>query len=561
MEIELYKIFLNNYLNYYIDDSVNEEDFFDYNKPIEKHITKINYKLNQPIKTGFFQNHIKEIVFNSKFNYEIKYGDLPDNIKKITLGIKYDKPFNDNIFPKSLKELKIMGHFNFSIPSTIKKLYIQNTFNSNSIPNTIDILELGFMTVLNIGDIPYGIKELILHSYNDILTKNILPNSLTKLIFSDLCNFKININSIPNSVKYLNLGSYNDTLTNILPSNLIHLELGDKFNQRIEVNILPQSLKYLKFGSNYGKQLLNGVLPNNLETLIFHHNHGYIYPFLEGQLPNSLKHLEFPNYIRLMDNIVLPKNITFLKFGEKFKGGIKEGDIPKSVKTLIFGRKFNQLLRPNIIPYGVEKIIFSWEFNQELNKDIIPNSVIDLTFENYNQKLKIGDIPNSVKNLKIGSNYKYPLTEGIIPSSVIRLYLPMSYSGELSKTIIPNVKYLTCHRVNNLNPDIISLTLHTYNDYTSITNYKNNFYKGKYLIGYIDKTHHRSYNGIDYDDIFILGDYVNKINELIDENFIKEKYIGNIIKEELIEKVFNPNRLLKICGKYNIDFFDLIECY
>jgi hypothetical protein len=33
------------------------------------------------------------------------------------------------------------------------------------------------------------------------------------------------------------------------------------------------------------------------------------------------------------------------------------------------------------------------------------------------------------------------------------------------------------------------------------------------------------------------------------------------LKKELVEQVFNPNRLFKISEKYNIDFDELVEIY
>ncbi len=31
--------------------------------------------------------------------------------------------------------------------------------------------------------------------------------------------------------------------------------------------------------------------------------------------------------------------------------------------------------------------------------------------------------------------------------------------------------------------------------------------------------------------------------------------------KELVAKIFHPNRLLKICSTYNIDFIDLVDIY
>ena len=38
--------------------------------------------------------------------------------------------------------------------------------------------------------------------------------------------------------------------------------------------------------------------------------------------------------------------------------------------------------------------------------------------------------------------------------------------------------------------------------------------------------------------------------------------INNLLfKEELIQKVFNPKRLIKICDSYNIELWDLVKIY
>jgi hypothetical protein len=57
--------------------------------------------------------------------------------------------------------------------------------------------------------------------------------------------------------------------------------------------------------------------------------------------------------------------------------------------------------------------------------------------------------------------------------------------------------------------------------------------------------------------------YKDKINFnlYVSQYFKKDKLIGNIILKELTEKVFHPNRLLKICNQYNIEFDKLLEIY
>ena len=51
---------------------------------------------------------------------------------------------------------------------------------------------------------------------------------------------------------------------------------------------------------------------------------------------------------------------------------------------------------------------------------------------------------------------------------------------------------------------------------------------------------------------------MSKIKLFIEDNMSKDKLIGNIILKELTEKVFSPERLIKICDDYNMEFDILI---
>ena len=62
-------------------------------------------------------------------------------------------------------------------------------------------------------------------------------------------------------------------------------------------------------------------------------------------------------------------------------------------------------------------------------------------------------------------------------------------------------------------------------------------------------------------DFFIYQSSKELIDLYIINNFTIDKFIGKKIFIELIQKVFNPNRLLKLCNKYNINFQKLINIY
>ena len=58
-------------------------------------------------------------------------------------------------------------------------------------------------------------------------------------------------------------------------------------------------------------------------------------------------------------------------------------------------------------------------------------------------------------------------------------------------------------------------------------------------------------------------DIVNFLNNpnifMLDCDKMKEKMSNSEIAEELASKVFNPNRLIQICEKYNVEFDKLTE--
>ncbi len=216
---------------------------------------------------------------------------------------------------------------------------------------------------------------------------------------------------------------------------------------------------------------------------------------------------------------IIPNDVTYLEFGYYFNQSLKEGLIPKSVTHLTFGKHFNQLLKENDIPDSVIHLTFGNDFNQPLKKGDIPKSVTHLTFGCYfNQPLKEGDIPNSVTHLTFGHYFNQPLNKDNLPINIIELILNTKFNNELiiNKNILLGIT--------------VSKKLEYFTKYNELN------------IGLFEKE-------------------ITNLYTLIEENLTKEKLIGNIIYKELIERVFNPNRLLYLSNTYNIDFVQLLNIY
>ncbi len=165
------------------------------------------------------------------------------------------------------------------------------------------------------------------------------------------------------------------------------------------------------------------------------------------------------------------------------------------------------------IPNSVTHLTFGYNFNQPLKKDDIPNSVTHLTFGYcFNQALKEGDIPNSVTHLTFGFNFNQQLINDILPLKLLILILNNTYSYKT------DIKFANVLYLNNTQKININESLYNFNKDTldNIDNYINN----------------------------IIVSHKNKFKSYFNE---------------LMEKVYSPERLSRIADKYNIDFIDLID--
>ena len=99
--------------------------------------------------------------------------------------------------------------------------------------------------------------------------------------------------------------------------------------------------------------------------------------------------------------------------------------------------KHNNKLKEGEIPNTITHLTFGYDFNQELKEGDIPKSVTNLTFGyDFNQELKEGDIPNSVTHLTFRNMFNQELKKGDIPNSVTDLTFGYSFNQELN--ILPS---------------------------------------------------------------------------------------------------------------------------
>jgi hypothetical protein len=89
---------------------------------------------------------------------------------------------------------------------------------------------------------------IIDHKYNQPITSNIFPNTLTHLTFGD---------------------SFNQPITsNIFPDKLTHLDLGDSFDKQLSLNNLPPNLVKHKLGLEFNKYISRNIFSSTLEHIV-----------------------------------------------------------------------------------------------------------------------------------------------------------------------------------------------------------------------------------------------------------------------------------------------------
>ena len=520
MNTNLYKAVLPNMINY-----LNNEDDGAY---IYKYEDLINIKPT-----------INKLFFISNFEESIKIGDIKYGITHVIYGYKFNMKLDDGVLPESVEFL----------------CFISNDY------------EYSLQNVL-----PKNLKTLMLsgHSYYD---NNLKPGH------------------IPEGIKYLSFGSYFNKELNIgdLPESLEFLNFGSQFNKHIKVDVLPQKLKTLVFGWDFDKKIEKDVLPEGLKKIDFG-----------------------TSFNQPIDIGVIPESVDILKFSGKFNQPLM-GVLPKNLKKLYLGGSFKQIIEKDMLPDSITELTLYVNNNQILEKGILPDSITNLTIHNFNnntipinaypnklthlqvfikllrsnEELKINLFPNTLTHLHIDGDVKQTIKPGHIPYSVIDLSFDITYHCMSFNSIIED---------NALPQDLINLNLgYSFSQKININNCNNlvqiniNKYYSKYIQNnnliiienkirnnnlfntyHINNMKYTIQNG-NSRTISSLHDRISRVNN---EHFLKDVF-SNIYKHTNVMKqlknrelqrllaiiVFNPNRLLKICDDYDVDFSDLVSIY
>ncbi|KAN0019700.1 hypothetical protein ACTFIU_002922 [Dictyostelium citrinum] len=305
-------------------ENVSIEDFSDipqsitslqFNKinTLPKENSKLSHDNNNNNENLTFKKKLSDNLKILAFGYDwdnnnsiLNYNDLPSNLLTLDLG-SYNNIFQKNILPNSITDLVVCYHETIFregvLPNSLKSLIVTSKGNNKNIsvlfnkeyrfPNGLEILRLylrGF-EILQFQDyiLPKSLKTLDIGSFQNIKYSKeslIHLHKLESLSLGDYCS-NLNEFHLPNSGNVSGNGSGNSG------GSLTYLDLGNKFNDIIDIGVLPKSIKILKLGRSFNKQLIKDSIPDDLEELYFGKSYNHQIP--PNFFPKKLKIFNLPN--------------------------------------------------------------------------------------------------------------------------------------------------------------------------------------------------------------------------------------------------------------------------
>ncbi|EGC38100.1 hypothetical protein DICPUDRAFT_149277 [Dictyostelium purpureum] len=285
------------------------------------------------------------------------------------------------------------------------------------IPNRRYIAKLYYNMnqVINEGDIPFGVQELVFSGhFNKEFDKNVIPSSVKSINMGYWFNKPLK--NLPEELETLILGNeFNQELfEGSIPSSVTSLTFSGKsrYNHQFKVFDIPHKVKDLTLPHNYDKEITPiGIIPQSVRSL--HMGYYYDSPLVSGTIPDGVTHLVLSeNFNQPLKKGTIPPSVTHLVFGQLFDSDIAVGAIPPSVKAIVLSKFFNQPLSIGVLPRGLENLVFGEWFNQPISPGVIPSTVKTLTFSDcFNQNLPEGTIPLSVISLTVGNFFDKPFPQ------------------------------------------------------------------------------------------------------------------------------------------------------
>lgn len=388
---------------------------------LPKTLKELRFKTLEPLKNEMFSN------------------------KLIKLNITYNKINKDFLFPKSLKSLTLISsniNLDFSYLTNLTELYLNYDVNHND--NSIEDVEYDY----DIKKLPMSLKKLYINSTfnNDI---EILPPKLNSLLLIHKFNKKFKKNVLHNNLRELILGDYYNQPfeKDVLPNKLTKLKLGSSYNQKFEKNVLPSGLKILDLNGVYNQKFEINTLPLNLKKLYI--SGIYNQPFNKNVLPDSLITLNIDSPFNHKFTS-LPNNLRDLLLKGAYNQPFDNMFNNTKIKNLTLKYRYNQPFTHSF-PETLENLYIQGDFNQPL----YINSYKYLLF-----KKRIPILPKSLKRLELSINeYSYNFQKTDFISNKLYIMFGAHYYSEKKYKIILELKNLFSNNIKKWNIHYIIIEL------------------------------------------------------------------------------------------------------
>lgn len=220
-------------------------------------------------------------------------------------------------------------------------------------------------------------------------------------------SFAITKQTIPHSVKYIQIVcSYTQRINpNILPTELLGVDLGHFYNNKLEKDVLPKKLSYLLMSDLYEHKFDMNTFPPNLICLRLPSK--YRQKINGHTLPNSIQYLELPEWNNCEIPQPLPSNLTHLYLGGDYTYSFKNIILPSKLYLIKFKCGIDCVINESCFPESLKVMVFYNDEHDIGNENIwnnTPPSVETLIL--YYITTKITNLPPTIKKIKILYSYK-----------------------------------------------------------------------------------------------------------------------------------------------------------
>jgi len=434
---------------------------------------------------------------------------IPDWITHLTLySIDSDLLAQDSI-PSSVTHLSLFGfkkiHKNSipssvrflviddakleidSIPSSVVSIKFKKIWDGNTLKESIDLLPSTVKNIdFDLSCIWRGLSDIIvskldyienyyyLYDYkidpstrvlyweqDELIKEGDIPNTVRRIIFGEDFNQIILPNTIPNSVMEINFGSsFNQDLSNLsLPSSLTSISFHDGYKKEFNFEALPPCIKYFScypqqhhtfdklprsvshFSfSNDGMKII--IPPHVKHVKEFRKHYDQCSYSDKIYLPRSIQSFQVEREIEFYDDPPeddpSPLEIGTKRFSSPLDGSLGLKDFQVHLKV---DESFTDFIRPGSLISNIKSIQFQ-DYNQILLKGAIPDSVTEIDFGVYFNSTFT--LPSSLKVVKFGFKFEQELPIGIFPPTVEEIHFGVYYDKRLEPGVLPpNLKVLS----------------------------------------------------------------------------------------------------------------------